>query len=349
MKNELGKKIVMKSPITGKEMLLKHERKVLPFRKESFEIVYQYYYCEDSGERFEDEQLMELNLNQVYDQYRVKHNIPFPEEVREIRHQYGLSGTKMSMVLGFGTNQYRDYEKGDIPSLSNARLIQLVKNPDEFIRLVQLSTQLDEREKERSISNAKRQLLHLEAQKVDIEQHLWGDLRADAFTGFRRPDLYRFFEVIRFFARKTSPRKVKMNKLLFYADFLHFKRYGHSITGARYIAIQMGPVPDNFDGLFNEARLQGYITIQYEQFDNGNIGEQFVPGKKAADLSLEKEELETLELVSSTFEDMNTSDMIQISHEERAWIENEAENSRIDYRYSFDLKGIEFKIDRENQ
>lgn len=319
-------------------MRLEQEKRTLPFRKEDFEVVYQFYICEDSGEHFEDDRLMDLNLNQVYDQYRVKHNIPFPEEIRNIRKQYGLSGTKMSLVLGFGVNQYREYEKGDIPSLSNARLIQLVADPEEFIKLVRLTDQLDEREKERCTANAKLLLLRDEAKMVDIEQHLWGSLRADAFTGFRRPDLQRFFEVLQIFAQKATPWKVKMNKLLFYADFLHFKKHGHSITGARYVAIQMGPVPDNFDGLFNEARLQKYIQIKYHTFDSGNVGEQFLPGEKKADDLLKAEELATLEQVFQAFVKADTAQMINITHQEKGWIDNEKENHLIDYRYGFDLK-----------
>lgn len=333
--------MIMKSPITGKKMPIRHEKKMLPFRKEQFEVVYQYYLCEDSGERFEDEHLMELNLNQVYDQYRVKHNIPFAEEIRNIRKQYGLSGSKMSLVLGFGINQYREYEKGDIPSISNARLIQLVKEPEEFIKLVQLSDELDEREKERCISNAGLVLKRSEAKKVDIEQHLWGELKADAYSGFRRPDLDRFFAVLRFLAQKANPWKVKMNKLLFYADFLHFKKHGHSITGARYVAIQMGPAPDNFDGLFNEARMQGVVDINYVTFDNGNVGEQFKAGKKEPEVELAPSEIEILEQVINAFDGMGTSDMIRISHEEVAWMDNEKDNQLIDYRYGFDLKGVD--------
>jgi hypothetical protein len=36
-------------------------------------------------------------------------------------------------------------------------------------------------------------------------------------------------------------------KLLFYADFLHFKLNEVSITGARYAHAPHGPVPDQFE------------------------------------------------------------------------------------------------------
>ncbi|WP_038162482.1 Panacea domain-containing protein [Verrucomicrobium sp. BvORR106] len=36
---------------------------------------------------------------------------------------------------------------------------------------------------------------------------------------------------------------IKLNKILFYADFLHYQRYGKPITGATYMRLPNGPVP----------------------------------------------------------------------------------------------------------
>src|ERR1700735_1218798 len=104
----------MKSPITGTPMKLIREKKALEFRKESFDIIYHSYRCEDSGEEFVDERLGDLNLDQVYNAYRDRHHLPFTEEIKETRRQYGLPATAMSEVLGFGINQYRLYETGEI-------------------------------------------------------------------------------------------------------------------------------------------------------------------------------------------------------------------------------------------
>lgn len=97
----------MKSPITGLEMKLTKEQRSMIFRKETFDIVFHYYQCEDSGEQFTSAALDELNMNQVYNQYRDKFNIPFPDEINNIRSKYGLSASKMSEILGFGVNSYR--------------------------------------------------------------------------------------------------------------------------------------------------------------------------------------------------------------------------------------------------
>ncbi len=127
----------MKSPITGKEMKRMWKEDVLEVRKEKFPILYHYYLCEDTGEEFTDEQLDDLNLAQAYNQYRTLYNLPFPDEIKELREQHGLSAAKMSEILGFGANVYRNYEAGDLPSVSNARLMQLAKDdPDGFNNMI---------------------------------------------------------------------------------------------------------------------------------------------------------------------------------------------------------------------
>ena len=98
----------------------------------------------DSGEKFEDELFAILNYNQVANQYRSKYLLPKPEKITRIRKQYGLSGTKMALILGLGTNTYRQYESGEIPSQSNGRLIQLAEAPGEFKKILELSTEIDE-------------------------------------------------------------------------------------------------------------------------------------------------------------------------------------------------------------
>ena len=64
----------MRSPITGKEMVLVTENRTMTFRKEAFEIVFHSYKCVDSGESFTTTELDNINLDQLYDQYRAKHN-----------------------------------------------------------------------------------------------------------------------------------------------------------------------------------------------------------------------------------------------------------------------------------
>jgi DNA-binding transcriptional regulator YiaG len=102
----------MKSPFTGKEMKVTKEWREMTFRKDKFPVLFHYFICEDTGELFEDEKFSELNHSQVVNQYRVKHHIPFPEQIRKIRLKYDLSQAKISEILGMGANSWRNYETG---------------------------------------------------------------------------------------------------------------------------------------------------------------------------------------------------------------------------------------------
>lgn len=334
----------MKSPITGKEMILTKERRSVDFRKESFEIVFHCYKCEDSGEQFTTTALDEINTNQVYNQYRAKHNIPFPDEIIGIRKMYGLSAAKMSEILGLGINTYRQYEAGEIPSTANAKLIQMVSDPKVFIEMTELCTTLDDKTKAKYIRKA--QELAEERQRTlldrSLKEYLSGGHAADIYSGYRNPCFEKFTEMVVFFAEKISPFKTKMNKLLFYADFLMFRESCFSISGMRYKAISMGPVPNNFQGLFEYLANRNEVDILMTEFPQGYTGEQFVARKDRpfnASLFTAKE-LETLEKVAAIFKETSTADIIELSHSEEAWKKNQKEKSVISYEFAFELHHI---------
>lgn len=69
----------MKSPFTGKEMKAMKEWREMTFRDKAFPVIFHTYLCEDTGEKFEDEQLSVMNYNQVLDQYREGHTLQLPE------------------------------------------------------------------------------------------------------------------------------------------------------------------------------------------------------------------------------------------------------------------------------
>ena len=80
----------MTSPFTGGEVLLIKEPREVEFRGSKFHIVHHSYQCVDTGEKFTDTRLDELNVNQVYNQYREKEGIPF--FVRSLHQNAGETG-----------------------------------------------------------------------------------------------------------------------------------------------------------------------------------------------------------------------------------------------------------------
>lgn len=332
----------MKSPITGKEMTLQIEKSILVFRKEQFEYNHKSYYCADSDESFTTTELDEFNLNQVYNQYRDKHNIPFPDQIIKLRNTYGLSASMMSKILGFGTNSYRNYEKGEVPSLANANLINTVLNSImNFKLLVDLNNDLNKEEKAKILKRINVVSDNYRENKDDRKyvEILFENRLPDNYSGYRKPDMEKMSNMILFFAEKLNPTETMMNKLLFYSDFYNYKKTAYSISGSNYMAHNYGPVPVRFGGIFDYAATKDYIYMNVVDYGNGYLGKCFYKSNQK-DFNSElfsSEEIESLNSVVNTFKGCNATQIMQKSHEEKAWIENEKEKRLIDYNYSFDL------------
>jgi uncharacterized phage-associated protein len=170
---------------------------------------------------------------------------------------------------------------------------------------------------------------------------LSGEKKPDEYTGYRAPHLNKIANMIVYFAQQMQPYKTKLNKLLFYADFLHFRNTSYSISGATYKAIQMGPVPKNFGGLFDYATEKGFVTIELEETGN-YIGEKFmpVPGLAFDQKLFEPTELDALATVAARFADTTVRDIVKISHDEPGWKNNVEGFKPITYKYGFSLAGF---------
>ncbi len=332
----------MKSPFTGGEIELIREPRSLEFKKESFEITHHSYRCVDTGEYFTTEELDQVNITQVQNKYREKHNIPFPDQIISIRDKYGLSATKMSEILGFGVNTYRNYEGGEVPQASNAKLIKLAGNPEKFKSLVEMSDILTEKELDRLLKKIDQLIEEEESSEERYLRKLLTNKHWEPgiLTGYRQIQLERFCNMAVYFAEKISPYKTCLNKLMFYADFLNYKKTGFSISGSDYRAIEMGPVPDGYDTLYDYFNRNKMLHIRYDQFaDKENIGERFVPNPDRpfeAELFNESE-VKVLELVVNYFNEMSTQEIINMSYEEEAWKQKSKEKEFIEYDYAFDL------------
>lgn len=327
------------SPFTGGKVTLKKERKEFEFRKSKFEIIYHYYVCEDTKEEFTDTQIDELNLVQVYNQYREKEGIPFPPEIRGIRQKYGISAAKMSLILGFGTNMYAKYEAGEMPSISNGRMIKSCDDVNTFKNYVFNCADINEKDRNKIVKNIDKIAPYDKFTDDWLVKIFFDWNNSGKENGYTGLSLDKAKQVILYFANLCRPFTTKMNKLLFYSDFLHYKRFGNSITGLNYIAIDKGPVPKRYSTLYDQTE-----TICKEEiiFPNGNSGEQLVPKKDSVfDRTLFSEsEISILEEVGVKLKDIKTNDIVTLSHQEAAWIENEKQHKPISYDYAFSLKAF---------
>lgn len=324
------------------DVRLKKQLQSFDFRKESFQIVYHTWVDNENGEEFTTQELDELNQAQVHNQYRSKYGIPFVDEIKMIREQYGLSAAKMSEILGLGPNVYRNYEHGEMPSITTGRLIQLAKDPQEFWKLIELSSnELEKQEIDRISRIVTGKLSGWDKVDFLLEEQVFGARVPGNYNGYRIPSIEKIGMMAKFYAQKLQPFKTKMNKLLFYADFFHYSKTGYSISGVTYMAITRGPVPKNYGSIYDRLSEAGYVDIEEVEFGDYG-GEKFLNHDGEPDLEIfSATERQAIETVEKKLGHLKTSDIVNISHDESAWLQNIDKNGRISYDYSFTLQHID--------
>lgn len=333
----------MKSPFTGGESILKKKWMQLEFRKEAFPVLYHYYQCTDTGEEFTTVELDELNIVQLHNQYRTKYGIPSPREIAGIREKYGLSAARMSELLGLGTNEYRRYESGAMPTVANGRLINMISDPEQFHRYLANSKNLwsesDFHKMEQKIGVEEIDPLKKWIQAIMQDFSATSELIPTAFTGYVKPSLQKVSAVAHYFAYVMKPYKTAMNKLFFYADFAHYRRTGFGITGLRYNALQFGPVPDNYDILYSWL-VEEKVIHKKAEIRHDEICEQFMANKpnEGGDSILSPSEMSILKEVAKKLKGKSTKEIVDISHKETAWTKNVVEGKDINYNEAFELQ-----------
>jgi transcriptional regulator with XRE-family HTH domain len=332
------------SPFTDGKATLHKKVSRLPFRKEEFEIVEHYYVCDETREEFTTKELDRINLNQVYNQYRKRFGLPFPDQIKSIRQKYALSASKMSEILGLGANTYRLYEQGEIPSIGNGRLIMAAEDPVEFRKFLLMSKEvLGEKEFNK--------LDPLVGKMID-EQELGGDLLnrrikslfnqlvPDEFTGYRLPNLEKISHMIIFFSTDSHTWKTSLNKLLFYCDFFAFKNTGFGISGLAYRAIPYGPSPSKYEDMYDIISMGELVRRKYDEL-GGYEGSYFEPLLTFNELLFDSFELDIMHKVSTQFKYLSAKELKNLSHKERAWIDNIDTRRLISYKdYGFYLQTI---------
>ena len=108
-----------------------------PVKGEDITIDAHVRFCDCCGNDLWDEQLDAQNLLDAFAEYRKKHNLMQPADIRATREKYGLSQTAFARVLGFGDKTITRYENGSIADAAQNNLIVLVDQPSDFAYLLE--------------------------------------------------------------------------------------------------------------------------------------------------------------------------------------------------------------------
>ena len=331
---------VQNSPLTGKPMRVVYEPDTMTFRGEKFDCIYTTYRDDESGESFTTTESDSAWWNQVTNQYRAKYGLPYTDEIIDVRKRYGISAAKMSQILGIGVNQYRLYEQGEVPSVSNGRMIRSVMNPKVMLEMVESSkNEMSKSEYARIVCKVKAVIAESEVYKLEqYEMRRLFSVPRGAENGYAQISIDRLKNILLFFISKgNGVFFTKMNKLLFYADFMAYRVTGKSVSGLAYKAIAHGPVPVRWDRIYS---FFDEIDQEIVQFSDGREGTKLV-SKLSPDMAeFSDDELKILEYVSQRFKNETPTQISETSHEEEAWKKYKDSDKLISFEMAFTLKAI---------
>lgn len=331
----MEKYVDMKSPFTGgrvKEISTTEEKE---FRKESYKVHVRYYVCEDTGEHFTTTEQDTLQFNDLYAQYRLRHGIPFADEIREIRIGYGLNYSQISRILGFGSNQYAKYESGEVPSESNGKMIAAIKNQDVLLKLLKnCKTIFQPSEYDRILTTILKSH-QSEDDTTPLYKIIYNNSQRDIFNGYGRKSIPKLFEMVKYIVMTHGEVfPTKLNKLMFYCDFCHYRKFGQSISGLQYKALNFGPVPVHYATIYDNIQDLDKRMIEA----HGMVGSLFSYYGNIQPELLDNTEIQTINHVVERLKPFSVSEIIEASHAEKGWIKNNTEYHLIPYEDAFDIQ-----------
>lgn len=305
---------------------------------EEIEVDAQVLVCADCGEEFFCEELDNNTLLAAYNKYRKNHKLLFPEEIKRIREQYGLSQRAFAKLLNWGDKTICRYENGSIQDKAHNSLLLFLREPKNMrVFLNENEILLDERQ-QKKLYNAVGELEN--KTKINDESNLidlYFSNTPCAENGFKVFDYEKTCAMVLFFAHKnTDLLKTKLMKLLNYSDMIYYKENGISMSGLRYAHHKYGPVPENFDILLGKMAADHIAHIEV-LYDNGYEKHQVVPDSNIPVGMITDDELNVLEKIYEKFKDFGSVEISNYSHKEKGYCETK-QGEIISYIYAKEIE-----------
>ncbi len=306
-------------------------------RGEPIDVLGQIHYCGQCGEALVAEDNDSALLEKAYSSYRTKHGLLSPQEIRALREKYGLSQRSFAKLLGWGDITIHRYESGALQDIAHDSLLRLIQDPSNLETLLGSA-------KNRippSVLDRLHALLQAEEHTYfrTCVERMTAYEAADQFSGYRPFDPDRFSGLVLALLNSTGGLlNTKLNKMLWYSDFLHCKELAISITGSPYLHYQYGPVPRNYSLLTTMMEIEGLIEHNEKVYDaaSGIVGEVFTASVDTDWSMFSDTEREVVQIIASHFSSHTATRIKDDSHSEAAY-KDTAAGTMISYAYAKDL------------
>ncbi len=280
-------------------------------------------YCDIADEYYMDEQQLQENDVRLKDAYRKAEGLLTSYEIRDIRNKYGITQSDLCTLLGWGGKTITRYESHQVQDKAHDTILKkLDADPEWFLSLLEetkgsLMPDVYKKYREKAIFlyEEDRDLYLRKA----IEAHYVKYKENQILQGNAELSLDKVVDVIRYFAaspKVTSLYKVKLMKLMWYADALAFKTRGSAITGLAYQALPMGAVPIGHNSIID---LKG-VPCEEEEMGEGSAYHFVLKGEKRFP-SLSKEDIQLLDTVIGKLGKKTTDEIVAFMHQEKAYRE----------------------------
>jgi len=278
--------------------------------------------CQTCDKEFDPPDDSHDPLDEAYREYRARHGMIQPAEIRRFRSSLGLSQSDLAGLLGWGGATLSRYENGALQDDAHDRALLLAMDTANLLRLAEANPiALPSDKLGRLISTLRARLGEDEVTLKRLYEARFGQYEPDIYTGYRRFSLERVFNAILFFCTNLEVVKTKLNKLLFYSDFKHFKDYTVSITGARYAHLPYGPAPDGYSSFLAMLQEGEKSIVTEERMFNDHVGEVLIALRSPDIAAFSSSEIKVLALVKERFDSYSAKQLSDLSHKEKGYLE----------------------------
>ena len=322
----LIRKVHMDCPLCDKTHEVEERKRFATIILKGDKVTYEerVYFCansDDEENEFETGSMTNENLLSARNAYRVKHGLLTSDEIVAIRESYGLSQVDLARLLGWGEATISRYESKAIQDEAYDTMLRLIKdnplkaleflkkNADKFPNLKRIEVRSKIVEKLDSYGKEYLTRQAFEGEYASFEEP------SDS-NGFVLLNIDKLEAAISYIAEKVSNLfKVKLMKMLWYADALSYKENGYAITGLVYRHNEMGALPIGHYSLMNLENLNVHeeVSINYDSMLH-------IYPTKGMDYSvLSKKDKTVLDTVINKFKNYKAQEIVDYMHEEKAY------------------------------
>lgn len=297
------------------------------------------FYCDVAEEFYADEEQIKANDLNMKNAYRKKVGLLSSDEIGGIREKYEISQRDFCILLGWGEKTVTRYEGHQVQDKAHDSILRKINSDAEWYisllndakdnlteeayrRYFKVATLLYEKSKDNYLRKA------IEANYVRFNDNM-------VLHGNVNLSLDKVVDVIRYFAssdKVTNLYKVKLMKLLWYADALSYKNRGAAITGLVYCSMPMGAVPIGHNFIIE---LKG---VPCEEVDMGEVnGYHFSLEEGVSFVELTDEDKVILDNVIDKLGHMTKKQIVEFMHNEEAYKRTKLKEV-IEFRYAESLQ-----------